>query len=158
MRWRRVALIAGILVVAGGIGATMWGLLAYNEVTKVDRSDPEVVTDEFLRATLVRKDKAGADLYACENQADLASIKNLRSDLDRRETTESVSIAVTWGAYVRNGDAISADLTITARKGVTVDSREEQTWTFLVENHDGWRVCGATRVAIVPSATPTTAR
>jgi len=151
-------LMAGILVLAGGVTAATWGLFAYNEVTKVDRSDPEVVTDEFLRATLVRKDQAGADLYACEDQTGLSPIRSLRTDLDRRETAEGVTISVTWGAYSTDGNRITTDLTITARKGVAVDSREKQKWTFTVKDDGGWRVCGAEKIAVEPSATPTTAR
>jgi hypothetical protein len=151
-------LIAGILVVAGSLGAVTWGLLAYNQVTKVDRSDPEVVTDEYLRATLVRKDKAGADLYACSDQTELGPIKDFRQELDRRERDFGVTIVVSWGAYARSGDELTTDLTVAAHKDGVEQSSSSQTWVFAVTNDGGWRVCGAKRVAVVPSATPTTAR
>ncbi len=157
MRWRRVGLVAGILVLAGGIGAATWGLLAYQQVTKIDRSNPKVVTDEYLRATLVRKDTAGADLYACDDQSGLSSIKALRADLDQREKTFGVSIVVSWGAYSGSGADLSTDLTIAALKNGTEESSSVERWKFTLQDNGGWRVCSAERVVVEPSATPTTA-
>src|SRR6478735_6383383 len=123
MRMRRIALLAAVIVGAAGIGAAGWGLLAYNEVTKIDRSEPEVVTDEFLRAVLVRKDDAGRDLYACSDQSRLEPIKALRRDLDRRERDFGVVIDTTWGAYERSGSSLTTELTITARKNNAIESK-----------------------------------
>jgi hypothetical protein len=158
MRWGRIALVAGILVVAGGITAASLGLFAYDKVTKIDRSDPEVVTDEYLRASLVRKDKAGADLYSCEDQAGLTSIVELRQELDRRERDFGVTILVSWGAYARTGDLLTTNLTFAAHKDGIEQSSSSQTWRFTVRNDGGWRVCSAEKLAVEPSATPTTAR
>lgn len=157
MRWRRIGLVAGIVVLAGGITAAGWGLLAYHQVTKIDRSNPKVVTDEYLRAALVRKDKPGADLYACDDQSGLAPIKSLRDDLDQREKTFDVTIVVSWGAYSGSGNELATDLTITALKNGTEESSSIERWTFTLQNSDGWRVCGADKVIVEPSATPTTA-
>lgn len=151
MRWRRVALLAGIIVLAGGLGAGIWALQAYNQVTKIDRSDPEVVADEYLRALLVRKDKIGADLYACDDQVNLASINALRDELDQREKDFGVTIEVTWGAYTGGQPLLATTLTITARKGVAVDSREQQDWRFTMTEDDGWRVCGAEKIEENPT-------
>lgn len=157
MRWRRVAVVAGILVAAGGIGAASLGLFAYNEVTKIDRSEPEVVTDEYLRAVLVRKDKIGADLYSCDDKTKLAPLVALRDDLDKRERDFQVTITVGWGSYTRNQDALSTDLTITAMSGGTTQGRQTETWKFTLVNDDGWYVCGAEKQAKPgPSPTPTT--
>jgi hypothetical protein len=153
-----MAVVAGILVLAGGASAALWGVFAYNQVTQIDRSDPELVTDQYLRAALVRKDKAGADLYACDDQAGLAPIKGFRDDLDRREHDFGVTIVVSWGAYARDGDTLTTDLTTTAHKDGVEQSSSSQTWRFTVKNDGGWRVCGAQKVETPqsPSPTPTT--
>lgn len=155
MRWRRVAVIAGILVVAGGIGAVSWGLLAYNQVTKIDRSNPKVVTDEYLRAALVRKDKAGADLYACEDQSKLAPIKALRDELDQRERDFGVKILVDWVEFNRSDQGRSAllttNLSISGLKDGNVTSRRQETWRFTLADDGGWRVCGAEKVESLPT-------
>src|SRR5687767_9495759 len=75
MRWRRVVVLVAVIAAAATIGVGGWALIAYNEVTRIDRSEPEVVTDEYLRAALVRKDDVGADLYACNDQSRLEPIK-----------------------------------------------------------------------------------
>lgn len=151
MRWRRVAVIAGILVAAGGIGAVSWGLLAYNEVTKIDRSNPKVVTDEYLRATLIRKDKVGADLYACEDQSGLASIKALRDELDQRERDFGVTIIVSWGAYAGSGGGLTTEMTIVAHKNGVEESSNSERWRFTLIDENGWRVCGAEKVEENPT-------
>lgn len=160
MRWRRVAVVAGIVLVAGVGGVAGSGLFIYHEATKIDRSEPEVVTDEYLRAALVRKDKVGADLYACSDQSKLAPIKALRDDLDKREKDFGVSFLVTWGSYRRTGSALTADLTLSGRRDGVVDSKWTESWRFEVVNEGGWRVCGAEKIAqpsASPSVTPTTA-
>src|SRR5688572_10013940 len=96
MRWKRVLMIGAVAVVIGGAGAMSAALLTYHEATKIDRSNPKVVTDEYLRAALVRKDKVGAQLYACAQPERLVAIQALRDELDRREREFGVSITIDW--------------------------------------------------------------
>jgi hypothetical protein len=151
MRWRRIAVVVAAVVVAAGIGVGSWALIGYNELTRIDRSEPEVVTDEFLRAALVRKDAAGTDLYVCSDQSGIEPIKALRRDLDRRERDFGVVIEATWGAYDREGDSLTTEVTITARKNNAVESKNDERWRFTLVNDGGWRVCGAERIEEVPS-------
>lgn len=150
MRWKKVLGIGAIVVALGGVGAAGIALLTYHEVTKIDRSDPEVVTDEYLRAVLVRKDDVGAELYSCSNQERLAPIRQLREELDQRERDFGVSILVSWGAYQHEGDNhrafLTLDLTVAALKDGAEQSSSDQRWQFTVVEEDGWRVCGAVRV------------
>ncbi len=162
MRWRRVAVIAGIVIGIGAAGAATSGLFIYNEATKIDRTEPQVVTDEYLRAALVRKDFVGADLYACKNQERLAPIKTLRAELDQREKEFDITVLVSWGAFRQEGKTLTTELTISGRKGITVTSKRSETWRFTMADEDGWRVCGAEKIATPSptpsaSATPTTA-
>lgn len=146
MRWRRVAVICGVVALAASAGAVGWGLLAYNEVTKVDRSDPQVVTDQFLRAVLIRKDHAGAELYTCRDKSRNDDLWALRDELDRRETDFKVTIIVGWGAYVPEGDDLRTSLTITANQNGVEQSSSVQVWRIHLVDEGGWRVCGADRV------------
>lgn len=143
--------IGAIVVGIAGVWAAGMALFAYNEATKIDRSDPEVVTDEYLRAALVHKDQVGAQLYSCSDQAKLDSIRALRDDLDKRERDFGVSIVVTWGAYERSGADLSTALTIVAIKDGNEQSSSEQRWRFTLIDDDGWWVCGAEKVQENPT-------
>ena len=151
MRWKRVLMIGAIVVGVGGLGVAGASLLTYHEATKLDRSDPEVVTDEYLRAVLVRKDAVGADLYACSDASRLAPVRALRDDLDRRERDFGVSIVVSWGAYERTREQLVTTLTIVAIKDGVEQSGSEQRWRFTLVEEDGWRVCGAEKLPDSPS-------
>jgi hypothetical protein len=158
MRWRRIAVIAGILVAAAGIGAVSWGLFAYNQITKIDRSDPQVVTYKYLLAALVDKDQPGVDLYACTDQSGLAPIRALRAELDQRERDFGVTVIVSWGAFSGSGESQTTVLEISGQQNGNVTSTREETWRFTLENDGGWRVCKAEKLESQPSPTPTTAR
>ncbi|WP_203912108.1 hypothetical protein [Rhizocola hellebori] len=112
----------------------------------MDRSDPQVVTDQFLRAVFVRKDHPGAALYTCSDQSQDDDVWALRSELDRRESEFKVTVIVSWGAYDREGNDLRTSLTITANRDGVEQSSSEQVWRFHLVEEDGWRVCGADRV------------
>ena len=63
VKWRKFLLTLAIVVAVAGIGGVVAVVLAYHEVTKIDRTEPLVVLDEYLDAVLVRKDRVGAELY-----------------------------------------------------------------------------------------------
>ncbi len=131
---------------AAVVGVVSWGLVAYNEITKVDRSEPQVVTDQFLRAVLVAKDESGADLYACRDKSKDDHLWALRKELDTREKDFGVTIVVSWGAYVAIGSDLTTNMTITANRDGQEQSSSVQTWRLHLIDEDGWRVCGAERV------------
>lgn len=160
--WRKVLIGLAIVVAVGGIGATGSALLTYHEATKIDRSNPKVVLDEYLRAVMVRKDEIGANLYVCKDSIGLSSAKALRADLDKRERDFSVTLLVSWAAMTRtdqNGQAlITTNINLTAIKNGVEESSSSQEWRFvLVDDDDGWLVCAAERIASQPlSLTPST--
>lgn len=153
MRWKRVLAIGAIAVVAGGVAAGATLLFTYHEATKIDRSNPEIVLIRYLDATFERKDEAMASLYTCANPADLKPIGDLLEDLKKRETDFGVSITVTNGPTEQSSDTITTPLTIEAFKDGTRNSRWTETWRFTMADEDGWRVCGAERLA-QPSGSP----
>jgi hypothetical protein len=152
MRWKRVLTIGAIAVVAAGAAAGGTLLLTYHEATKLDRSNPEVVLIRYLDATFERKDQAMASLFTCAND-DLDAIIAMRADLERREKEFGVSIHVTNGPMTSTQDNVVTALTITATKDGPIVSEWMETWRFRMVDEDGWRVCGAERLA-VPSASP----
>ena len=55
--------------------------MLYNRATTPDRSAPDVVVDNYLRAFLVDRNDARADLFTCEGEADLAGVRGLRDEI-----------------------------------------------------------------------------
>lgn len=153
MRWKRALTIGAIVAVAGGAAAGGALLLTYHETTKIDRTNPEVVLIRYLDATFERKDPAMAELFTCANPADLAPVKEMQADLERREKEFGVSITVTNGAMTPAQGAITTSLTMEAFKDGGRNSRWTEPWRFRMVDEDGWRVCGAERLA-VPSPSP----
>ncbi|RKE08653.1 hypothetical protein C8E86_3510 [Catellatospora citrea] len=157
VRWRRILLILTVVLAVAGVGGVVAAVVAYNEATKIDRSNPKIVVDEYLRAALVTKDEVGVDLHVCDDSAGLAPIRELREEFDRRERDFGVVVLVTWGAMTGetngNGSAVTTTLTISGRKDGAVISKRSETWRFALVESDGWRVCGAEQVPEpVPSA------
>jgi hypothetical protein len=138
---------AGIvaLLCLGGVGVF---ISFYDEATKIERSKPDAVVDQFLRAYLVNRDDKEAELFTCKNGLDLTHIAAFRTDLQSRESRFSISIQVVWeGLRVSTAGSrgtVSVDLTRTLS-----DDSEEITkpWEFTVVDEDGWRVCGAVEVS-----------
>ncbi|MEU8000858.1 hypothetical protein AB0B66_06840 [Catellatospora sp. NPDC049111] len=156
VKWRKVLLTLAILVTVAGIAGVMAVVLAYHEVTKIDRSNPKIVLDEYLRAVLVTEDEVGVDLYECDNPEKLSDLKTMRADLDRRESEFKVQMLVSWGAMTsaeKSGTMeLGTSLTVTAMENGVVQGRQTEPWYFDLVEDDGWRVCGAKR-----SLTPTPA-
>ncbi|MEV4411616.1 hypothetical protein [Catellatospora sp. NPDC049609] len=160
-KWRKILLVLAIIVAIGGIGGAITAVLTYHEATKIDRSNPKVVLDAYLRAALVEKDAVGADLYTCDDASQLDIVRQLREELDRRERDFGVTILVDWGAFQQRssteGDVLQTDLVITGTKDGEVTSERVERWDFSVVEDDGWRVCGGSRLSTSagsPSPTP----
>ncbi|GAA1610440.1 hypothetical protein ACFQY4_01425 [Catellatospora bangladeshensis] len=125
-------------------------MLTYHEATKIDRSNPKVVLDEYLRAALVQKDGVLVELHSCEEPTRLGPIVALRKEMDQREHDFGVNVLVTWGAIaVAEADSeatATTALTISGRKDGAVTSKRTETWRFTLVDEGGWRVCRADRL------------
>ncbi|WCN84812.1 hypothetical protein [Micromonospora sp. LH3U1] len=148
-RFRTVlTVVAGVLALLS-IGAAITGYVLYNRAAAPDRSAPDVVVDNYLRAFLVDRNDARADLFTCEGGADLQAVRDLRVETEQRESKFGVTVRVSWGPLTRtpsgDGESVGTTLTIAgSADGVPRSSRRED-WTFsVVEDSDGWRVCGGT--------------
>lgn len=144
-RLRRILPIALLAAAVIGLGATATGFILYDEATKPDRSAPDVVVDNYLRAALRDRDDTQARLYACDNTQALTEIQTFREDIEQREEQFATRISVTWGSLAvepvgRNRATVTVRTSRTVAGGTESDS---QTWRFDVLDADGWRVCGA---------------
>ncbi|MEV0459764.1 hypothetical protein [Catellatospora methionotrophica] len=159
VKWRKILLVLVAVLAVAGIGGVVTAVLAYHEVTKIDRTEPLVVLDEYLDAVLVRKDQVGAELYECSGESNLAALAALRTQLDERERSFGVEVLITWGAMSQAGRispiVATTELTVVALQGGSEQSRSSQAWRFRLVDQDGWRVCAAERTAVatpLPSA------
>ncbi|PWR10540.1 hypothetical protein DKT68_08635 [Micromonospora acroterricola] len=149
-RVRTVLTVVGGVLALLTIGALITGYVLYDRASAPDRSAPDVVVDNYLRAFLVDRNDARADLFTCEGGADLQAVRDLRREMEQRESSFNVTVRVSWGPLTRSpspdGESVGTTLTIAgSADGVQRSSRRED-WMFeVVEDDDGWRVCGGSR-------------
>ena len=144
-------MIAGVvaLLCLGGVGVVV---SLYDDATKIDRSEPDVVTDSFLIAYLVNRDDKAAQLFTCKNP-DLAGISALRDQLVAREKQFNVKVSVSWGALTRQTvstgqEDVSTQLTISGSANGQMSSSRNEDWLFrVVDEGSSWRVCGASKTS-----------
>jgi hypothetical protein len=146
-----IAMVGGILALLclGGAGVVV---SLYDNSTKIQRSAPDAVVDNFLRAYLVNRDDKAASLYQCKAGADLAAISALRTEMVDREKNFDVKVSATWSTLtVGGGDparkTVTTDLNIAGASDGNTVSRRTETWSFGLVDDDGWRVCTASRLS-----------
>jgi hypothetical protein len=144
-----LAVIGGVLALlcVGGIGVTF---VLYDDATKIDRSTPDQVVSSYLRAALVQRNDAQAQLFSCADLSKLSAIIELRKEIIQREQEFDVTVVVSWGALLRtrvsdSEETIRAELTISGSSNGRMQSRRNEVWIFRVMDESGWRVCGATK-------------
>jgi hypothetical protein len=138
---------AGImaLLCLGGVGVF---ISFYDEATKIERTAPDAVVDQFLRAYLVNKDDKEAALFTCKNGLDLSKLDAYRTDIQSREQRFSIGIRVDWTSLTVSSDAGKTTVSTDLRRRIA-DGSESTTdkWQFPMVDDDGWRVCGANQVS-----------
>lgn len=143
-----LAVIAGVLA-AMCLGGGVVGYLVYDRATTPDRSAPDVVVDNYLRAFLVDRNDVRANLFVCEGSQGLGQLRQLRADLTAREEEFETEFAVSWGplqeAQAGKEAVVRVDLTISA----LVDGNRQtdrQSWSFTTRLSEDWLVCSGTRI------------
>jgi ferric-dicitrate binding protein FerR (iron transport regulator) len=142
-----LAIIGGALALLCLGGATV-AYLAYDRYTAPDRSAPDVVVDNYLRAFLVDRDDVKAKLFTCEDGGQLADLAALRTDLEAREQRFSTTFTVKWGPLRVQRHGNSADVTVELVIATVVDTlaqTQREPWQFGTRREDGWGVCAARR-------------
>ncbi|GGM60125.1 hypothetical protein GCM10011608_51450 [Micromonospora sonchi] len=145
-RLRTVLAVVAGTVAALCLGGGVTGYLLYDRATAPDRSAPDVVVDNYLRAFLVDRNDVRANLFVCEGNTDFAAVRALRAEALRRESDFGVTVRISWGALYQfetaQGQSVRTTLTIaSSAEGESRSSRRED-WVFdVTDNGDGWRVC-----------------
>lgn len=138
-------MVAGVLA-ALCLGGGVVGYLVYDRATAPDRSAPDVVVDNYLRAFLVDRNDVRANLFVCEGKSDLNDLNQLRTDLVVREDRFGTDLTVTWGPLqeTRAGEqaVVRVDLTFSAQVD-GIRQTDRQSWSFDLQLSDDWRVCSA---------------
>lgn len=142
-----VALVAGVaaLLCLGGVGVAV---LLYDKETKIERTAPDAVADNFLRAYLVNRNEKEVRLYTCKSGGDFTQLDAYRTDIQNRENRFSIAVQVTWEGLrvTTNGTQGTVDVDLTR---AIQDGSEQATdrWRLAIVDADGWRVCGATKAS-----------
>ncbi|MDG4754699.1 hypothetical protein O7630_27505 [Micromonospora sp. WMMD718] len=145
-----LAVVAGVLAVLCTVGGVV-GFVLYDRATAPDRSAPDVVVANYIRAYLIDRNDTKAQEFTCNDSDGIGGMRDLRTELEQREANFGVSIKVSWGPLLQadngSGESVTTTLAISSSKdGQSVSSRREM-WRFdLTDNKDGWRVCGASKV------------
>ncbi|MEV4704712.1 hypothetical protein [Actinoplanes sp. NPDC049316] len=145
-----VAMAGGILALLclGGVGVF---ISFYDEATKIERKNPDIVVSSYLRAYLVNRNDQEASLYTCKSGGDLAGMSALRDEMANREKEFDVTVSVNWGSLSVSQDgqgrSVSTELTIVGSSNGQSVSQRTDAWRFGLVDEDGWRVCSATKVS-----------
>lgn len=137
-----VAGVVATLCLAGGVV----GYVVYDRATTPDRSAPDVVVDNYLRAFLVDRNDVRASLFTCDGSTDVDQLRRLRDDLTAREQRFGATMSVTWGALQIDRDGEHAEVRVDLTFSAQVDGirqSDRQSWTFTTRRGDDWRVCSA---------------
>lgn len=133
------------LLCVGGAGVVY---VAYDTVTQPDRSAPDVVVDNYLRAFLVERDDVKAAMFACADSTELAPLLILRADLLAREQEFGAHFNISWGSLQAKGEGDFADVRLRLKISTSIDGFEQsdlQEWRFELAKSDSWRVCAASK-------------
>lgn len=138
---RRVLLIlvlalAGVLVVGAGTA-----FVIYDKATAIDRSTPEVVVGQFLRASLVERDLAKLSLFVCDQWSAQSAMEVVAPPPDNR-------VVISWGDYASNiaGRKATVDVKVEFNRGTgSVSASSVRSWKLMLEDQSGWRVCSLTK-------------
>ncbi|MBQ1072439.1 hypothetical protein KBX06_04540 [Micromonospora sp. C31] len=151
-RLRTVLTVVTSIVVALCLGGVAAGYVLYNRAAAPDRSAPDVVVDNYLRAFLVDRNDIRANLFTCGNAGEVGQLRALRDDLIAREKRFATTFMISWGSLQvqvqeqGEGAEVQVDLIIAAHvDGISQSDR--QSWRFTTRLDDDWRVCTGARVS-----------
>ena len=125
--------LAAAVVIGGGAA-----FVVYDQATAIDRSNPEVVTRQFLTASLVEQDPAKVSLFVCRQWSADEAMRTVEPRTDDR-------VSVTFGirSSSQSGSKATVDVALEFSFGTSVLSGGlSSVWHIQLENQDGWRVCG----------------
>ena len=128
--------LAAALVIGGGAA-----FVVYDQATAIDRSNPEVVTRQFLTASLVEQDPAKVSLFVCRQWSADDAMRAVDPPTDQ-------NTSVAWGVKPakRNGSKATVDVTLEFKFGTGIFAGGQVAdWQLGLEDQDGWRVCSVSK-------------
>ncbi|MFJ6151847.1 hypothetical protein [Micromonospora profundi] len=145
-RLRTVLIVVGGVLALLGMGAVITGFVWYNRAATPDRSSPDVVVDNYLRAFLVDRNDIRADQFTCKDGEQLDPLRSLRTDLLAREDRFGVTFTLSWGqlAEEKKGDVVVVRVTLVISALVDgIKQSDRQPWQFETRLGEDWRVCSS---------------
>ncbi|MFF4881033.1 hypothetical protein [Micromonospora sp. NPDC000668] len=142
-----LTVVAGVLALLS-IGAVITGYVLYDRASAPDRSSPDVVVVNYLQSALVSRDPNRAKLFTCDGT--VPALEEFGAQIAQREQelSASFSINIENVAVSKDGPAYASVVAV-IRRSATIDGVQQSvtdTWQFDVEDREGWRVCGGTRI------------
>lgn len=133
-------IVAGFVVTLGVVvGGALYFL--YERSVGIDRSTPEIVTDQFLGAVLRDKDVARTSLFVCSEWSPEAA-------LAEASVTTNPQTSVSWEDMIATVSGEMATVSVRVILRIPVEGgahRRSEVWTVRLSNEDGWRVCGLSK-------------
>lgn len=149
-RMRTVLTVAAVMLTVLCLSGGVTGYILYNRAVAPDRSSPDVVVDNYLRAFLVDRNDARANLYACnESSSGAGELHALRSDIEAREKRFDTRFVIKWGGLEVTKEGKVAEVAVELVLSASVDGilqSDRQWWRLSVQIQDNWRVCDARQV------------
>ncbi|MEU1809290.1 hypothetical protein [Micromonospora aurantiaca (nom. illeg.)] len=142
-----LAVVAGVLAVLCTVGGVV-GFVLYDRATAPDRSAPDVVVDNYLRAFLVDRNDTRAEEFDCVGKQDADALRALRDDLVAREQRFNTTISVSWGPLVvqQSGEVAMVEVELIISASVEgISQSDRQRWRLETRREEGWGVCSAQR-------------
>lgn len=147
-RMRSVLAVVAAVVATLCLGGVAVGYVLYDQATTPDRSAPDVVVDNYLRAFLVDRNDVRADLFTCDEASNLEQLRALRDDLVDRERRFVTTLSVSWGRLLvqmqGNVAEVQVDLIISAYMD-GINQSDRQPWRFTTQLSEEWRVCSGSK-------------
>jgi hypothetical protein len=138
-----------LMLCAAAAGVTY---VLYDRATRIDRSTPVVVVEQYVNVLLSDRDDERASLFECDGKRGARTrVKELRTQLEDLERRFDIDVIVStanydWSIYGARSD-VQVDLLIDVPEADGRPSRSKQRWGFELRDEDGWRVCDARRVS-----------
>ncbi|MFK3981703.1 hypothetical protein ACI2K4_15150 [Micromonospora sp. NPDC050397] len=131
------------------LGGTSVAYVLYDRYTSPDQSAPDITVNNYLQAYMSDRNDVRAQALACDDTSKMAELAALRADLIERENRFQNTFRVKWGKLDVREQGDRAEVLVDLTIGVSVNrviQGDRQSWRFVTERHDKWRVCEASRV------------
>ena len=143
-----LTIFAGMaLLFCTGLGGVAF--FQFRESAQPDRSTPDVVVFQYVRALLNDRNDIRAKELTCDGGLGSAQILAFRDEIDARQRELNVEISTTATNPVVNIQGTEATVSVELRRSALIDGGSQiltDAWQFTLADRNGWHVCGAAPV------------